>query len=403
MEILYKICCGVDVHKKVLVACLNTNGHRETRSFGTATKDIHLLCNWLKKSNCQMVAMESTGPYWKPLYNLLESNEIPAMVVNAAHMKALPGRKTDVKDAEWISDLLRHGLLRASYIPNREQREMRELVRYRKSIIEERARELNRLQKILEGANIKLSSCVSDINCVSARKLLSELTLGVIHTEESVKDAVHKSMHGKAPEIVEAMRGILTHIQVDMLNMVLSHIDDMTMRIAKIDGIIAEHSKKKDRALELLSGIPGIGKRSAEVIVAEIGSDMNAFPTQAHLCSWAGLSPGNNISAGKSYSGRTTKGNNTLKVTLTQVAWAAIRVKDSFFAAQYARISVRRGKKRAAIAVAHSILIAIYHVIKNDEPFRDLGAEYYNKYNKERKIAGHLKKLKQLGWQPIPA
>jgi len=399
MEILYKICCGVDVHKKVLVACLNISGKREIKSFGATTKEIHQLCDWLKESACEMVAMESTGSYWKPVYNLLESKEIPAIVVNAAHMKALPGRKTDVKDAEWISDLLRHGLLRASFIPDREQREMRELVRYRKSIVEERAREFNRLQKILEGANIKLSSYVSEINGVSARRLLDELVLGVVHTEESVKDVVHRELHGKASEIAESMNGILTRLQVDMLRMVLSHIDDMTMRITELDKVVAEHSKKKERAIQLLDEIPGIGNRGAEVVVAEIGTDMSVFPTQAHLCSWAGLSPGNNISAGKSYSGRTTKGNVTLKATLVQAAWAAIRVKNSFFSAQYARISVRRGKKRAIVAVAHSILIAIYQVIKQDTNYKDLGSDYYDKHNKERKIAGHLKKLKQLGWQ----
>ena len=403
MEILYKICCGVDVHKKVIVACLNINGKRELQSFGTTTKEIQQLCQWLKESDCKMVAMESTGSYWKPLYNLLELKGIPAMVVNAAHMKALPGRKTDVKDAEWISDLLRHGLLRASYIPNREQREMRELVRYRKSIVEERARELNRLQKILEGANIKLSSFVSNVNGTSARKLLDELVLGVVHTQESVKEAVYGKLRNKASEIAESMNGILTRLQVDVLRMVLSHIDDLTIRISELDKVVAEHSKKKERVLQLIDEIPGIGTRGAEIIVAEIGTDMDAFSTQAHLCSWAGLSPGNNISAGKSYSGRTTKGNITLKATLVQAAWAAIKVKGSFFATQYARISVRRGKKRAIVAVAHSILIAIYHVIKNNDKFRDLGSEYYNKYNKERKIAGHLKKLKQLGWQPIPA
>ena len=399
MEILYKICCGVDVHKKVLVACLNVSGKREIKSFGATTKEIHELADWLKQSDCEMVAMESTGPYWKPVYNLLESKEIPAIVVNAAHMKALPGRKTDVKDAEWISDLLRHGLLRASFIPDREQREMRELVRYRKSMVEERARELNRLQKILEGANIKLGSYVASINGTSARRLLDELVLGVVHTEESVKDTVHKSMHGKASEIAQSLNGILTRLQVDMLRMVLAHIDDLTVRIAELDQIVAEHSKKKERALQLLNEIPGISNRGAEVVVAEIGTDMNIFPTQAHLCSWAGLSPGNNISAGKSYSGKTNKGNMSLKTTLIQAAWGAVRVKNTFFSAQYARISVRRGKKRAIVAVAHSILIAIYHVIKKDINYKDLGSDYYNKYNRERKIAGHLKKLKQLGWQ----
>jgi len=402
MEILYKVCCGVDVHKKVLVACLNVSGKRELKSFGTTTKEIHQLCDWLKDSSCEIIAMESTGPYWKPLYNLLESKGIPAIVVNAAHMKALPGRKTDVKDAEWISDLLRHGLLRASFIPDRDQREMRELVRYRKSIIEERAREFNRLQKILEGANIKLSSCVAEINGVSARKLLDELVLGVIHTEEKVKDTVHRTLHGKATEIAEAMNGILTRLQVEMLRMVLSHIDDMTTRIAEIDKVVAEYSQKKERTLQLLDEIPGIGNRCAEVVVAEIGTDMSKFPTHAHLCSWAGLSPGNNMSAGKSYSGRTNKGNVTLKATLVQAAWSAVRVKNSFFHSQYSRISVRRGKKRAIVAVAHSILIAIYHVIKKDTHYQDLGSDYYNKYNRERKIAGHLKKLNQLGWQ-IPA
>jgi len=400
MEVVYRRCCGIDVHKKLIVACLNKEGKRELRNFGTTTQAIKELAGWLSNEGCEMIAMESTGVYWKPLYNLFELMGLEAMVVNAAHMKALPGRKTDVKDAEWIADLLRHGLLRGSFIPSREQRELREVARYRKSLIEERAREVNRLQKILEGANIKLDSVVSDITGKSARKLLRLITANEELTADEVSRLLHGSMRPKLDRIVIALEGITTPLQRRLLTQVIDHIDDMTRRIEEMDDIIKEYMQQYEDAIAAIDELPGIARRSAEVILAEIGLDMHRFPTAAHLCSWAGVCPGNHQSASKRKHGKTTKGNKTLKTMLTQCAKAARNVKDSFFSAQYQRISVHRGKNRATLAVAHSMLIAIYHVLRYCEPFRDLGSDYYDHYNRERKIKGYLKRLQSLGWTP---
>jgi len=322
--------------------------------------------------------------------------------VNASHMKALPGRKTDVKDAEWIADLLRHGLLKASYIPSREQRELRDLVRYRKSLVEERARELNRLQKILEGANIKLDSVVSNINGQSARKLLDTIITDEAPNTDKVSQLIHCSMLPKLGAIMQAIDGITTQLQRQLIGKVVDHIDDMTRRIAELDAIVKNYTEEYEAAIAKLVDIPGVGRRSAEVIVAEIGIDMSRFPTAGHLCSWAGLCPGNNKSAGKRKSGMSTKGNTTLKTMLTQCAHASKRCQTSYFSAQYQRISVRRGRSRATIAVAHSMLIAIYHILKNNVVFRDLGSDYYDNFNREHKIKGYLKRLYALGWSPDP-
>ena len=235
MEVVYRCCCGIDVHKKLIVACLNKGGRRELQEFGTATSEIKAMANWLTETGCEMIAMESTGVYWKPLYNLFELMDLNAIVVNASHMKALPGRKTDVKDAEWIADLLRHGLLKASFIPNREQREQRELVRYRKSLIEERTRELNRLQKILEGANIKLASVVRDINGVSSRKLLKKIIADDLPDTDEVSHLIHRKMLPKLPEIMTSIEGIVTPLQRRLLSQVLDHIDDLNKRISTLD------------------------------------------------------------------------------------------------------------------------------------------------------------------------
>ena len=400
MEVVYRCCCGIDVHKIVIVVCLLKGGERELRELGTTTGEIRELANWLTEAGCEMIAMESTGVYWKPLYNLFELLGLDAIIVNAAHMKALPGRKTDVKDAEWIADLLKHGLLKASFIPDREQRERREIARYRKSLIEERARELNRLQKVLEGANIKLASVVRDINGKSSRKLLDTVIKDETLEADEVAQLLHPKMRSKLDQIMSAIDGITTPLQRKLIAKIVDHIDDMTRRIADMDDLIKEYEAEYEEAIAKLEEIPGIARRSAEVILAEIGIDMSRFPSAAHLCSWAGVSPGNNRSAGRQKHGNTTKGNKALKTTLTQCANAVKKCKGSYFAAQYQRIAARRGKNRATMAVAHSMLIAIYHILKNGASFRDLGADYYDNFNREHKIKGYLKRLASLGWSP---
>ena len=396
MEMVYERCCGIDVHKKMIMACFRNGRKSETRSFGTLTSEIKKLCTWLEDQHCQMIAMESTGVYWKPIFNILELHDLNVMVVNAHHMKNVPGRKTDVKDAEWIASLLQHGLLKASYIPDREQRELREIVRYRKSLVEERTREINRLEKTLEGANIKLSSIVSDITGVSSRKLLTQILTGEVN-EDNIDSLIHISMAEKRGHIILAMEGVLSPVQMKLLKAILSHIDDMTKRIRDLDDIIKTEMKRYEDDIKALDKIPGIGIRSAEMIVAEIGTDMSRFPTASHLASWSDLCPGNNESAGKRKGGKTNKGNRNLKSALIRCAKAAKTNKDSFFYAQYQRLVVRRGANRATVAIAHSMLIAIYHMFKNGIDFRDLGSDYYTKHNTQAKAMYYVRKLKELG------
>lgn len=399
MQITYDVCCGVDVHKKMIVACLRTGNKREIRQYGTLTSDLRDMASWLNEANCEMVAMESTGSYWKPIYNVLEILGLNAMVVNAQHMKAVPGRKTDMKDAEWITDLLRHGLLRASFIPNKEQREIREISRYRKSLTEERAREKNRLQKVLEGANIKLASVLRDISGLSSRSLI----YGVLEdniTPETIDSMLFASAKEKKQELLQAMDGICTEVQKMLIKAIVEHIDDMTRRIKDLDDIINREMEKYIAAVNAVDELPGIGHQSAQTIIAEIGVDMSRFPTPAHLASWTGLSPGNNESAGKRKPGQSNKGNKILKTTMTQCAQSAIRNKKSFFKAQYDRLVVRRGANKAKVAVAHSMIIAIWHILKHNIPYKDLGSDYYNKQNTEKKKLFHMKKLLELGWIP---
>jgi transposase len=399
MERVYERCCGIDVHKKVIVSCFKSGKTQEIREYCTNTQDLRKLTNWLLDSGCQMVAMESTASYWKPLYNIFELSGIEAMVVNARHIRTVPGRKTDVKDAAWIADLLQHGLLKASYIPDREQRELREVSRYRKSLIEERAREINRLQKMLEVANIKLGNFVSNINGKSSRNVLNVLIEGKSVDEEQLKELLYGSVRNKTSDIMLAVDGIMSTLQKQLIKNVINHIDDMTMRIKDMDQLMKKYLDKYQKAINDIEKIPGIGKQSGETILAEIGLDINRFPSAAHLSRWAGVAPGNNESAGKRTSGKTTKGNNTLKTTLVQCAKVASKKKGTFFYSQYQRIAVRRGRNRATMAVAHSMLIAIYYMLKNNEPYKDLGADYYNQFNRERKINGYLKKLSALGWE----
>lgn len=399
MDTVYERCCGIDVHKKIIVACLRIGRKHETKEFGTSTSDLRDLANWLLESNCQLAAMESTGSYWKPVYNVLEVLGLEIIVVNAQHIKNVPGRKTDVKDAEWIAQILQCGLLRPSYIPSRDQRELREIGRYRKSLVEERARELNRLEKTLQGANIKLSSVVSDINGKSGRNIIGAL-VGEGLNEETVDGLLRGTIREKRNDILKYCDGYLSSLQRKLVRAILDHIDDMTRRIADVDDIINSQMKEYEEAVKKLEEIPGIGKRSAQVILAEIGLDMSRFPTAGHLAAWAGLAPGNNESAKKRNNAKSRKGNPTLKTTLVQCAKTAKSKKGSFYKAQFDRLAVRRGKNRAVVAVAHSMIIAIYHMLAYGVPFHDLGENYYNQFNTEKKINHYLKKLKNLGWQP---
>lgn len=334
----------------------------------------------------------------------MEASELSAIVVNARHMKAVPGRKTDVSDAEWIADLLQHGLLKASFIPDKARRELRELVGYRKSLIKGQASELNRLQKILEGANIKLSGTISNINGVSGRNLLNVLISGEKFdlaklTEMRREKLIAYNLKASDEQLVDDLNGILTPLQKRMMQVMLMHIDELASHIKELDDNIDRHMKDDEKvAAARIQEITGIGNTSAEAIISVIGTDMSRFPTDAHLSSWAGLCPGNNESAGKRKSGKTRKGNALLRTTLVVCAHSAVKHKRSYFSAQFQRISAHRGKKRAYVAVAHSMLIAIYHILKDGIPFHDLGANYYNQFNRERKINAYLKKLKALGW-----
>jgi len=397
MDVVYSHCCGLDVHKKSVVACAITPGGKEIKTFNTMTDDLIAMTEWIKSKGCTHVAMESTGYFWKPIYNLLELENIKLLVVNAKHIKNVPGRKTDVKDAEWIAKLLRHGLLEGSYIPDRAQRELRELIRYRRSLIEERSREANRIQKVLEGANIKLSSVATDILGKSSRAMIEALIAG---EEDPVilSELAQRRLKNKKAELQKALKGLIGTHQKLMLKNQLQHIDFLDSKISELDEEIKKRMLPFEEYLELLDTIPGVGRRTAEQILAEIGINMDQFPSAAHLCSWAGLSPGNNESAGKRKSGRTRKGNQKLKSALVEAARAAARKKkNTYLKSQYHRIAARRGANRAAVAVAHSILTIVYHIIKKKQPYIELGPTYYEELKREAIIKLSIKKLESIG------
>ena len=404
MKKVYRSCCGIDVHKKLIVACfLQKSNKSEVREFGATTSELLKLSDWLTEGGCEMVAMESTGSYWKPVYNIFESAGLKCMIVNASHMKNVPGRKTDIQDAEWIADLLKHGLLEASFIPDRQQRELRELVGYRSSLIGEKTRELNRIQKVLEGANIKISGTIKNINGKSGRCLLDAIADGrklSIEDLEQMKNE-HQIAHNlKATneQLAEDLNGVINENQVFLLKEMLKRIDELDAHIATVSGLIDKlMTEEQLLAADKITQVTGIGLTSAQAIISVIGSDMSRFPTDASISKWAGLCPGNNESANKRGSGRTQKGNKLLRTTLTVCANSAVTNKDSYFYAQFKRISAHRGKKRAIIAVAHSMLIAIYHMLKDNVDFVDLGSDYYNRFNKEKKINAYIKKLQALG------
>lgn len=435
MQVVYQRCCGLDIHKKMVVACLLTltessQRQKEVRTFGTMTGDLLSLLDWLKEAGCTHVAFESTGVYWRPIFNLLEG-EMTALLVNAQHIKAVPGRKTDVKDAEWIADLLQHGLLRPSFIPPAPQRELRELTRYRSSLAADRARVINRLQKVLEDTNLKLASVVTDVTGVSARAILRAYLRGQTDPQELAKLAVGR-LKRKQDQLVQAMVGTVKDHHRFLLLHQLTLIETFDQQIAELDQEIATRIAATDKepvgtaslieaaseepqehasvpvtsqslqgyaqALERLDEITGISRRVAEVVLAEIGIDMDRFSSDGHLASWAGMCPGSKVSAGKRLSGKTTKGSPWLRAALVEAAHGAARSKQTYLGEQYRRLARRIGKKKALVAVAHSILVIIYHVLKEETTYHELGNTFFEERDRDAVKRRALRSLERLGY-----
>jgi transposase len=403
MDVIYPRCAGLDIHKKNVVACviISESGglpQKEIQTFSTMTDDLLKLSAWLTSKAVTHVAMESTGVYWQPIWNLLEGN-FELLLVNAQHIKAVPGRKTDVRDCEWIADLLRHGLLKGSFVPDREQRELRELTRYRTALIQERTAEVNRLQKTLEGANIKLASVASDVLGRSGREMLEALVAGTTDAA-ALADLAKGKLRQKLPDLERALTGQFRPHQQFLVAQHLARIDDLDAAIAQLDTKIAEQLRPFAEAIARLDAIPGVGERTAQVIVAEVGSDMRRFPTAGHLASWAGMAPGNHTSAGKRLSGKTRKGNRYLRSALVEAAQAAARKKDSYLSAHFHRLAARRGYKKAVIAAGHTILVIAYHLLAHPNSiYQDLGLHYYDQRDRDRVQRQLVRRLEALGYQ----
>ncbi len=402
LDVMFKQCAGLDVHKKSVTACVLIPGkkgkvRRGVKTFGTTTKSLQGLKSWLLEMGVTHAAMESTGVYWKPVYNILQG-EMEVWVVNAQHIKQVPGRKTDVKDAEWIATLMRMGLLNNSFIPGEEQRDLRDLTRYRTRLTNERSAAVNRVQKVLEDANIKLSSVVTDIKGVSARRMLEAIIAGTQDSTEMAEMAKGR-LRSKIPELVEALTGRVRAHHRFMLQELLQHVDELNRRLQQLNERIDQLTAPQALLIARLDAIPGVGEHTAEVLLAEIGDTVEQFPTDKHLASWACLCPGNNISANKRRTGKTRKGQKWLRTALAESAWAASRTKDTYLSAQFHRLRARRGAKRAAVAVAHSILTIVYHLIKNpDATFKELGGDYFVKRSKGDQKRRALKTLTTLGY-----
>jgi transposase len=402
MDVIYPRCCGLDVHKREVVACVMSTDadgtpRKAIRAFGTMTPDILALADWLAAHEVTHVAMESTGVYWKPIWNLLE-DRFELFLVNARHVKAVPGRKTDVRDCEWLADLLRHGLLTGSFVPDRPQRELRELIRYRTSLVRERTAAANRLQKTLEGANIKLASVATDILGKSGREILAALLAGETNGVELAQLAQGR-LREKIPQLERALAGCIGAHQRFLVAEQLAHVDFLDVAIARVSAEIAERVRPDEDAITRLDTIPGVGRSVAEALLAEIGSDLTRFPNAKHLASWAGLCPGNNESAGRRHNGKTRKGSPWLRACLVQAAHAAARTKGTYLAAQYRRLAARRGRAKAAVAVAHSILIIAYHVLTQGTDYRDLGGNYFDERDRQGVERRLVHRLEALGYQ----
>ena len=402
MEVIVERCAFLDVHRDTVMACARTPGvgagrNEEVAEFGTTTSQLLKLADWLNERQVTLVGMEATGVYWKPVHWVLEGQVPEVWVINARHMRNVPGRKTDVNDAIWGASLLEHGLVRPSFIPPEPFRALRDLTRYRKSIIEERARETQRLHKVLEDAGVKLSSVASSVLTKSGRAMIDALVAGERDTTvlaEMAKGRLRK----KIPELEDALAGRFNEHHALICSAMLARIDQADATIELLGERIDELLDPYEAAVTLLVTIPGVSTRTAQVILAEIGADMSRFPTAGHLASWAGMCPGNNESAGKHRSGRTRKGSKWLRKALIEAGQAAGRTKNTYLAAQYAQIRGRRGPQRAAVAVGHSILVIAWHLLTNGEPYNDLGGDYFDKRrNSEARQRRLVTQLEALG------
>jgi len=407
MDMIFKKACGLDVHQKTIAACVQTEDSdktREVRSYGTTTSDLESLKAWLLEKQVTHVAMESTGVYWKPVYNILEDS-FHILLANARHIKHVPGRKTDIKDCEWICKLLRAGLLEGSFIPPKPIRELRDLVRYRSKLKQTITQEKNRICKVLEDGNVKLSSVLSDIFGSCGSFAIQALLDNQCSPEEMAPLLKKKGKNIKATEseIREALRNTITDHHRFMIQLHLDHIAALEEQLHQLMKRIQKQLEPYQDIQKLLTTIPGVGEEGAATLIAEIGADMDQFPDENHLSSWAGMSPGNNESAGKTKSGKTTKGSQHLRCTLVECSWAATRTKETYLASKYHSLAGRRGKKRALIAVGHKILIAAYFIIKYKAPYHELGQDWLDKTRKKSLIGVYLKKLTDLGCivQPI--
>lgn len=402
MQTLYPHSAGLDVHKRTVVAAYISgqddkgNDVFERQTFATMTHDLLALADWLTERGLTHVALESTGEYWKPVYNILE-DQFTLLVVNAHHVKHVPGRKTDMKDAEWLCKLMTHGLLTASFIPPQGQRELRELTRARSAMVRERTNLVNRLHKTLEAANIKLTSVVTDVQGVSARAMLGALLNGQTDTAE-IANLAKGRLRSKKADLERALEGRFKATQQFIVSELLTQIDGLDATIARFDAEIEKHCAPFEAAVAHLDTIPGVGKATAQQIVAEMGTDLSHFPTAAHLCAWAGVAPGNNQSGGKTLSSRTRQGNRSLKRALVEAAWAAARVKDTYLSALYHRLAGRRGKKRAIVAVAHALLKIAYVLIERKEDYKELGGNYFDTRQPAKTVQNLLSRLSQLGY-----
>ena len=447
MQVLYQRCCGIDLHKKMIVACLlmcTAQGvQKEIQTFGTMLQDLYRFRDWLKANACEAVAMESTGVFWKPIWNVLEG-EMELLLVNAQHIKTVPGRKTDIKDAQWIADLLQHGLLQASFVPPRPQRELRELTRYRSSLSGERARLVNRMHKVLEDTNLKLTSVITDITGKSGRAILHAMLQGE-QDPEVLAELARGRLRDKRPQLMEAVQGTLSQHHRFLLSSQLRQLDFLDRQLAELDQEIATRlgvgnrpddpdpevgqpvnaQAQPERAetelaermsspaaplersmvlsgaqvIDLLDQVTGINVRIGEIIVAEIGTGVDRFPTQAHICSWAGLCPEANISAGKRLSNTTGKGNRWLRQALIEAANAAARSKRTFLGAYYQRLRKRMGHKKAIVALAHRLLVLIYALLKHQHPYQERGPDFAEEKAVEATKRWALRRLEQLGYQ----
>ena len=401
MQVLYGCCCGLDIHKRFVVACVLTTAadgglQKVTRTFSTMTDDLLTLLEWLTEVGCTHVAMESTSAYWRPIYNLLEGH-LTVLVANAYHIKAVPGRKTDVRDAEWIADLLRHGLLRGSFIPSPEQRQLRDLTRFRTHLVEERARVTNRLQMVLEDANVKLAAVVTDVRGVSARAILEALVAGE-SDPTTLADLARGRLRAKRELLTRAVVGRFTAHHAFLITEHLSQLDYLEEAMERVSVEIAQRLQAEQDAIDLLDTVPGIGRRAAEIVIAELGADLRRFPSAKHLASWAGMCPGNAESGGKRLSGKTRKGNRWLRQVLIEIAHVAAKTRGTYLAAQYRRIAARRGKKRALVAVAHTVLVIIYHILTRRQPYRDLGEAYFDQLERQHVERRLIRRLERLGY-----